>query len=574
METPRSEEYNDIYFCEEDGLAEGDHVFLKGNGLPGKWENRANFVIAETGFGTGLNFLASWLKWDETAKAGQHLTYISFEKYPLSKEKIREALSRWKTELGGRLEIMLDAYPALIAGWHNIEINPGITLLLIFDDVNRALPELNAQVDAWFLDGFAPAKNPEMWSETVFKAMAKNSHSDTTVASFTAAGLVKNGLRTVGFHIAKTRGFGRKRDMIYGHFLGDKKRAEPKKVTSVAVIGGGLAGTSIAAKLAGYGVKVDLYEDKSIASGASGNARGLFNPRFTAQRNGISEFYASAFALTLRRFSRMENIGYQPLGSLHLLTDPEKAKRLIGACENWGWHENHMRIVDAGEASRIAGIPLSSGALYLPQAGFVDPAKLCAELSKNVKVISDQLVHYDSYNAVIIAAGLGSIAFNQLNDIPLHTVRGQISYAPETDLTKQLKANICYGGYCSAAMGGFHVIGSTFQPWLNDTDVKAEDHDAILSNLNKYVPELATEMKITGGRAALRTTSKDRFPVVGKVNDNLYVSTAHGSHGIISSLLSAEIIAAEITGRVQPVPDAIIAELSPERFAMRAAKRA
>ena len=593
METPRpdsevaiySDTYKDIYFCEEDGLEEGDHVFLKGNRLPERWEGREKFVIAETGFGTGLNFLASWLAWERTAVPDQHLTYISFEKFPLTADQIRTALSRWQDKIGDKLEVMLSHYPIRVSAWHNITISPNITLLLVFDDVNRALPELDTQVDAWFLDGFAPAKNPEMWSETVFRAMAVNSVEGTTIASFTAAGFVKRGLRDVGFHIAKSRGYGRKRDMIYGHFLPESRRPESNKIKSVAVIGGGLAGTSVAAKLADKNFKVELYEADKIAAGASGNSRGLFNPRFTKERGFVSDFYAAAFSLAVRKLKALKDIGFNPCGSIHLLTDEDKGKRLTGAVQNWGWHTDHLRLVEAGEASDIAGVKLEKGAVYLPEAGFVSPEKICASLAKNIPIHNEKvdrisqsggqwLVNGRLYDAVVIGAGVGAIEFEQTKSIPFSTVRGQIAEAKATVATKKLKTNICYGGYCSPADEYIHVIGSTFQPWLSDTDIREEDNKDIIENLEYHVPALSAETEVTGARAALRVATKDRFPVIGQIPDydNLYISAGHGSHGLISSALAAEIIAAQIGGNVVPVPKSVLKELSPQRFIDRAAR--
>lgn len=594
METPRpdsevaiySDTYKDIYFCEEDGLAEGDHVFLKGNTLPERWADRESFVIAETGFGTGLNFLAAWLAWERTATPEQHLTYISFEKFPLTPDQIRTALSRWANEIGDKLEVMLENYPIRVSAWHNIVINKNITLLLIFDDVNRALPELDTHVDAWFLDGFTPAKNPEMWSETVFRAIAQNSYEGTTVASFTAAGIVKRGLREVGFHIAKTRGYGRKRDMIYGHFLPETKKPERFEIKSVAVIGGGLAGTNIADKLSGKGLQVDLYEEKKIGAGASGNTRGLFNPRFTSQRGPVSDFYASAYALAVRKFKSLQDIGFNPCGSVHLLTDEDKKKRVIGAVHSWGWHSDHMRMVEAEEACGITGVRITSSAVFLADAGFVSPEKLCKVLAENITVLFEKagpltminnkwIVSGRKYDAVVIASGAGVMEFAQLDYIPFSTVRGQIAVAPETEATKKMKTNICYGGYCSPADDGEHVIGSTFQPWLTDTEIRQEDNADIRSNFENHVPALSGEMDITAARAALRVATKDRFPVVGRVPayDNLYISAGHGSHGLISSALAAEIIMADIAGRVTPVPKSVLKELSPQRFIDRAAKK-
>jgi len=190
-ETPRSEHFDDIYFAAEDGLAERKYGFLEQNNLPAAWENQDRFVIAETGFGTGLNFLCAWTEFEKTATASQHLYYYSFEKHPLSQDEIRKYLNHWSGEFGGRLEKLCALYPYRIGGWHQVMVSPQVTLILIFDDVNRAIPELNTEIDCWFLDGHAPAKNPDMWSETVFKHIGRLSKNGTRVSTFTAAGIVK-----------------------------------------------------------------------------------------------------------------------------------------------------------------------------------------------------------------------------------------------------------------------------------------------------------------------------------------------------------------------------------------------
>lgn len=227
---PRSKEFDDVYFSDADGLAETRHVFLEGNGLPGAWAGRKRFVIAETGLGTGLNFLAAWKCFRENsttptlpphvggARTGGGLHYISFEKYPLRPEEIREYLKPWENEFTHELSRLLEIYPMRIPGFHRVMVEEGVHLTLIFDDVNKALPELEAQVDCWFLDGFKPASNPDMWSETVFRNMARLSAPGATFATFTAAGAVKRGLAAAGFEVNKVKGFGKKRDMLAGRF--------------------------------------------------------------------------------------------------------------------------------------------------------------------------------------------------------------------------------------------------------------------------------------------------------------------------------------------------------------------
>lgn len=254
MAVPRSEIFDDVYFSAENGLAETQHVFLDGNNLPENWKHKDRFVIAETGFGTGLNFLSAWKLFDETCSKNQTLHFISIEKYPLEPDEIYEYLhpllsSRAERSVSevkskdliksdeeedpstslhsGRdnkiswlnyLEKLCAHYPLKLPGFHRVHVKENITLTLIFDDINEALPRLNAQIDCWFLDGFKPSTNPQMWSEILFKEMNRLSKPGATFATFTAAGAVKRGLQNAGFNVQKVPGFGRKREMLTGEF--------------------------------------------------------------------------------------------------------------------------------------------------------------------------------------------------------------------------------------------------------------------------------------------------------------------------------------------------------------------
>ncbi len=223
---PRSKEFDDVYFSAEDGLAETRHVFLEHNNLPAAWQGTAGgggeFVIAETGFGTGLNFLSVWKLFEETAAPGLALEFISFEKYPLRGEEIAAALSVWEEVLAPYTRGLCAVYPKQKQGVHGLKIAENVTLRLVFGDVNVEMPKLQALVDCWFLDGFKPSSNPEMWSDIVFANMARMSRPGASFATFTAAGFVKRGLAAAGFEVAKVRGFGRKREMLVGHYRGEK----------------------------------------------------------------------------------------------------------------------------------------------------------------------------------------------------------------------------------------------------------------------------------------------------------------------------------------------------------------
>lgn len=219
-DVPRSKQFDDVYFSQQDGLEETRHVFLAGNDLPENWGSHGEecFTICETGFGTGLNFLAVAKLWMETppAERPKKLHYISFEKYPLQSNYIAEHLEGWE-ELGVMLNALIDKYPSdLSDGMHEIEIMDGVALTLIFGDVNEQLPKLEDRVDCWFLDGFKPSSNPDMWSEIVFANMARLSAPEASFATFTVAGFVRRGLAAQGFDVRKVPGFGRKREMCVG----------------------------------------------------------------------------------------------------------------------------------------------------------------------------------------------------------------------------------------------------------------------------------------------------------------------------------------------------------------------
>lgn len=565
-----SEQFDDIYFSQDNGLAETAHVFLQGNRLPQAWYHRSHFTIAETGFGTGLNFLSAWKLFEETSEPGATLDYISFEKYPLAPGQIQGALTQWADYFGGWLEAMLAAYPLRVNGFHRVHVSARVRLTLIFDDVNEALPELIVPccVNAWFLDGFAPAKNPEMWSETLFCEMARLSAPGATVASFTAAGVVRRGLAAQGFAVTKARGYGRKRDMTLAVYRGESKTVTAKVPSCVAVIGGGLAGTTCAYTLKRRGVEAVIFDPQGLAQFASGNPLGIYNPRFSQLRSGESCFYTSGFAALAAL-----NQPSQRCGSLHLITSDEKRKRFQGMLDHWGWHHDHAHILSAQEAGEKAGVPLAYEALYLPDSGYISPQTMCSFYAEGIEVRAGQ---YDprEFDGVILANGIQAKDHEGLSDLPIHTVRGQISYVEPVDALP-VKTNLCFGGYLSASNSHGMMAGSTFQPWRTDIDVTEEDHRDILGKLYETVPALAAQLRVTGGRAALRCAAKDRFPVIGPVADSpgLYVSTAHGSHGLISSLAGAEYLADVICQTPVSLSRAAVAALDPARFALRQSKR-
>ena len=222
---PESVLYGDIYYAPENGLAESQHVFLEGIGAPGIWTDRDHITIGETGFGTGLNFLATWHLWRKTAQKDSCLHYISTEKHPLHRTEITRALSPWQS-LEDEIRTLLSHYPdnplQELQGYQRFQFDEGrVTLTLCVGDCASQLSRLTSQtgcVDAWYLDGFSPAKNPDMWCDAVYQQLGRLSAPYARLATFTAAGHVRRGLTAAGFHMEKSPGYGRKRERLIGRY--------------------------------------------------------------------------------------------------------------------------------------------------------------------------------------------------------------------------------------------------------------------------------------------------------------------------------------------------------------------
>lgn len=590
---PKSDRFDDVYFSVEDGLSETRHVFMQGNGLPDFWQEKHSsgqetFTIAETGFGTGLNFLCAWKDFVEMADPEQRLDFISFEKFPLSIDEIKKALQPWSKELGDYTFKLIQSYPIRIGGFHRIVFDNRVALTLIFGDVNEYIPQVHAQVDCWFLDGFTPSKNPEIWSQTLYENMARLSASHARFATFTAAGDVKRGLKAVGFDVKKTDGFGRKRDMLVGCYKGQAHEREGVQVTrpkKIAIVGGGLAGTACAYILKQYGFEPIIYEmSDSLASGASGNAIGLFNPRFRAQKDAQSEFYTSAYAQIIRTAQKADAVEYKNSGTLHLSNSDVKAKRFSKMLENWDWHADHIHLLSKEEASDIAGINIDDDAVYLPDAGSLCPQKLCyyyahgidSHLNHKIENLSD--IEAD---AIILANAIGAkalldAALQDIQGLPVHTVRGQVSYVDGSSALQDLKTNICFGGYVSTVIQGKQVIGSTFKKWVDHIEPLEEEDLENIAGLTEIIPLLSGEnMHVISSRAGMRVSSQDHFPIVGTVPamDNVYLSIGFGSHGIVGSIAAAHLIADQLRGGAYSLPRGTVEMLNVQRFINRARKK-
>lgn len=554
----RSSRFDDIYYNAKAGAEESRYVFLEGNHLTERWQalftappelpHNRYFVIGETGFGTGLNFFSACELWqqqyyshanltaDDSDKQTRHTLYFySTELYPLSLAAMEKALAHynplphWSAQL-------LTQYPDAIGGEYllhfTIDDHCDIKLVLLFGESETALSSLeryavkslernpinsldpdhfkNAglKVDAWFLDGFTPSRNPSIWNSELFNLIANLSHSRTTVASFTVARPVRDELNRVGFKITKRKGFGTKREMLMAdvapmfglrdsasnhqkanvHLLAHSmcyfRSIEPpaEKEKTALVIGSGIAGCSIAYQLASRGYQVTLCDQsETLATGASGNDQAVLYARTAKQRAVLADFHEASFSYAKQFYAQLDNKRsttnhqYNPTGMLKL------GEQLEQSLINLNGEMSSRRNVTAIEASDLAGLAIKQNAIYYPQAGQISPRVLCNQLASHpniqqvfdCKIISLSNTPKSSNNKnktpkrwqadsesggtffsdnVVICNAEAAKHFSQTQWLPLKSIRGQTTELPVSANSQSLKMTVCAKGYITPAL--------------------------------------------------------------------------------------------------------------------------
>lgn len=612
---PYSAHFGDVYFSRESGLEETRHVFLRHNQLAERWQamQQDTFTIIETGFGTGLNFLCAWQLWEHTAPSHARLHFVSIEKFPLGHADLARALELWP-ELGHYSTALLSEYRQVVPGWQRLVFCQGrVQLTLLIGDVLALLPQLNSRADAWFLDGFAPSRNPEMWQDVLFDTMAAFSYKQTTFATFTSAGIVKRGLQAAGFEVRKVEGHGRKRDMLCGCFTRDEGPA--RQPGRAVVIGGGIAGTASSNALAKRGWQVNLVEQEpALAQHASGNPVGVLYPKLARKDVPLGRLSLAGYLHSLRLLQQLglDTDTHVRCGMLQLAFDQRELERCRTIAEQ-GFSLELLRWVDREQASNLAGIALPYGALHFPEAGWVRPQAYCEALAGHANITrmlatrvtelrqhgngwqvwtDEQLL--DEADIVVIANAAQAASFTQTRHLPLEQVRGQISRLQHIEGAPVLHTLLCTDGYISPLIDGGYCLGATFVPGDTTTSVRDEEHEQNLEMLKHMAPSLydALMPQAPTGRAAVRCTSPDYLPLVGPVLDaalleakpprytanpasslpwlpGLYMNTGHGSKGLTTAPIAAEMLASAIHHEPAPVDSELLAALDPNRFVLR-----
>lgn len=556
---PVSSVFGDVYFSKASGLEETRHVFIQHNQLPGRFDALAEhslFTIAETGFGTGLNLLCAWECFEHHAPASARLHFISAEKYPLTKADLTQALALWPT-LQPFADRLLARYDNLPQGWHRLVLQEGrVYLTLMVGDVLDGYAELNHKVDAWFLDGFAPSKNPDMWQQPLFNHMARLSSPGTTFATFTSAGFVRRGLKEAGFGVSKVAGYGHKREMSCGTLETPVasqwqapwfNRPAARQEKTALVIGAGIAGASTAASLASRGWAITVLERQhDVATEASGNPQGILYAKLSPHFTPLTRLVLSGYAYTLQTLQAalpQEESTWQACGVLHIAEDAATGKKQQELVEA-GLPSSLLQTVTAEEANQLTGIDLNNPGLYFPQAGWLHPPALVRSLLSHAGITlktncdvarleynpeRDNWSAYDANNQILGTAGSVIICtanqvtrLAQTAHLQVKPIRGQVTVTAATSASEALKTVLCGEGYISPARYHTHCMGATFKFNTDSLDVTREEHQENLDMLAGMAPALyqALDMEkqaAPDGRAAFRCTSPDYLPLIGPV---------------------------------------------------------
>ncbi|MHC8313502.1 bifunctional tRNA (5-methylaminomethyl-2-thiouridine)(34)-methyltransferase MnmC2/FAD-dependent 5-carboxymethylaminomethyl-2-thiouridine(34) oxidoreductase MnmC1 [Pseudomonas sp. GT1P32] len=569
---PRSRVFDDVYFSDLSGLDETRYVFLEQNALRERFAALpvgGKLVIGETGFGTGLNFLCAWQLFEQHAVAGARLHFVSVEKYPLSLPDLQRALALWP-ELKPFADQLLAQYVAIHQGFQRLILDHGrITLTLLIGDALEQLPQLDAQIDAWFLDGFAPAKNPDMWTAELFVELARLAAPGSTISTFTSTGWVRRLLNAAGFKMKRTPGIGHKWEILRGVFLGWPEEvakpvmakpwfARPAPLTGerrALVIGAGLAGCATAASLAARGWQVSLLERHgALAQEASGNPQGVLYLKLSAHGTALSQLIVSGFGHTRRLLEQLHRgLDWDDCGVLQLAFNAKEAERQAQLAA--AFPEDLLHTLDQAQAEIRAGIALQSGGLFYPEGGWVHPPALCQwqAAHPNIQILTHHDVlelrrahgHWQALEGetvladapVVVLAGAAEIKrFAYSSELPLKRIRGQITRLPQTPESQVLGTVVCAEGYVAPARLGEHTLGASFDFNSDDLTPTAAEHAGNLQMLEEISVDLVTRLGANAlqpdaleGRAAFRCTSPDYLPIVGPLADGQAFADAYSA---------------------------------------------
>ncbi|MFQ6276473.1 FAD-dependent 5-carboxymethylaminomethyl-2-thiouridine(34) oxidoreductase MnmC [Acinetobacter johnsonii] len=603
INVPVSKQFGDVYFSKDNGLLETRHVFLNGNDLPERLSNLQPFEyfsVGETGFGTGLNILALWQLWQQVRPNNHsHLHAISVEKFPLSKTDLIRALNVWP-ELKPIANQLIAQYPHPIAGCHRLSFpEERFSLDLWLGDANDVFPSMakTSSVNAWFLDGFAPACNPDIWEEQILNHIVRLSGIGTTFSSFSVAGVLKRGLTQHGISISRPRGYKHKREMLKAIWLpaepGNTSDAvdtqsvlnqnQPDQVPhafkqrQIAIIGAGIAGLTSAWAFAERGHQVTLYDQSEPLAGGSGNPLALLNPKLCPIEQSHEHLMTLAWQHALQHYPKFQ--AFRPI-QVHQLA-LKKAEDLLDL------EQQYPADLLIAETAAYSALITEYPSLNLTEAGAVSPHQLKDQIlahpliqfvqanitkinPEHNELFNEQAQSLGQFDHVIVCCARHTAAFFEQYPV-LKPIRGQVSWMENTAQPLALNQAYSYGGYCMQLDTQQFILGASFYPNRDDSDVLLEDHVHNYELIHSVFPDYAQslpDVTTWQGRASVRAQSLDYFPVLGKMSEQteIYSFAGLGSKGFLFAPLCSEILAAQILKEACPVPESLLQKLSPTRF--------
>lgn len=581
QEPARAPMYNDVYCARSGALEHAQAVFLAGNGLPTRWQGRDRFVVLETGFGLGGNFIATLQAWRADPQRSKHLHYLAVDRHPPSRVDLAKAWQRLlhtpspqseDTALQGieparatpqeDLQQLIDGWPPCMPGVHLLTFAHGrVHLQLAWSDVQLAMREWVACVDAFMLDGFTPSHNPDMWSVEVFRGVGRLAAPDATVAMWNTAPKVHEGLKLAGFASERFPGVESKRHGLRASKVPMKAvydtqalcgpRVSPAP-TDVLVIGAGLAGAHVVQSLTARGVRCVVMEaDRDIAMGASSGRGGIFHA--TVHRDDTvharvlraaalwaSRSHANALAAgvdgNVDGHLRLERAPDSPPSSA------ESTDRHASAHEDWP--AEWARKVQGEELAQLSGLAAmrSSGntrGWWFAQGGWIDPQGLARHLleqaarvqfntrvsrlerdgnATTVWIARDAQGHeLGRWPCVVLANAFDAAQLCTWAAWPLSRVRGQSETLPPGSVWPALKASVSGDGYALPLRDGGIVFGATSQPEDLDAGSRASDTQSNVERLRRLIGAGMVNDASPVSRVGWRVSTPDRLPLVGSV---------------------------------------------------------
>jgi len=575
---PRSRRYGDVYFSREGGLAESRAVFLAGCGLPERWKGRRRFTVGELGFGTGLNIAALLDLWRGNRPPGGHLSIFSVEAEPLAAGDAARALAAWP-ELAGVTAPLLARWLPSRRGRGRIDLPEfGATLDLAMMEAEAALDGWDGRADAWFLDGFAPAVNPAMWTDSLMALVAARCAPGAMAATYTVAGQARRALAAAGFAVARRPGFGGKRERLEASLTGEAPAAAP--APRVAIVGAGIAGAALARAFRLQGVEPRVFDAAGRGAGASGNPAALVTPRLDAGLGAAAQLHAQAFAGAARLYAGLDDAVISR-GVLQLEAGPRDAARFAAIAAADLYEPGALALWSAAQVSAALGEP-APPALRLETAVVIDPGQVLAAWAPQVEpgraaaltaaVGGWRLETAEGgvlAEAEVVCLATGAALAELWPGAPIQPVRGQLSRAGGVGAPAA-----AWGQYVAPAPDGI-VFGATHERDDADVEWRAADDRRNLAALAQRLPSLArrVEARLIEGRASTRATTPDRMPIAGVAAPGLFLLGGLGSRGFTLAPLLAEHVAALALGAPSPLPKSLARIVAPGRFAERAARR-